>query len=51
VYPQLPVVQEGAALAQSLGHTVPQVPQLFTSLAVFVSHPLRLAFSLALQSA
>jgi hypothetical protein len=28
-----------------------QPPQLLTSLAVFVSHPLRLAFSLGLQSA
>ena len=32
------------------GHTVVQLPQWFTSLAVCVSHPSRLEFSLALQS-
>jgi hypothetical protein len=44
------VVHTGAAFAQSFGQVMPQSPQLPTSLPVFVSQPLRLVFSLALQS-
>ena len=47
---QLPVAHAGAECAGRSSQTVPHVPQLLRSLAVFVSHPFRLAFSLALQS-
>jgi hypothetical protein len=49
--PQLLAAHVGAALVQSFGQVTPQPPQLFTSAVVLVSQPLRLTFSLALQSA
>ena len=47
---QLLVLHDGAECAARSSHTTLHPPQLFTSLATFVSHPLRLTFSLALQS-
>ncbi len=48
---QVLALQAGEACAARSSHTALHPPQLSTSLAVFVSHPLRLAFSFALQSA
>jgi hypothetical protein len=48
---QLLALQIGLACAARSSHTTLHPPQLFTSLAVFVSQPLRLTFSFALQSA
>jgi hypothetical protein len=48
---QLLALQIGAECAGRSSHTTLHPPQLSTSLAMFVSHPLRLVFSLALQSA
>jgi hypothetical protein len=47
---QLLVAHTGLECAARSSHATLQPPQLSTSLAVFVSHPLRLVFSLALQS-
>jgi hypothetical protein len=44
------VLHAGAEFTGRSSQMVPQLPQLVTSLLVFVSQPLRLTFSLALQS-
>jgi hypothetical protein len=49
-YPQADATQVAVAFAALFGHTVAQVPQWLTSVLLLVSHPLRLVFSLALQS-